>query len=384
MTVCEKIFDKIDELYEQYLNVWEDICNIESPTNCKAGVDAVGRYISAIAEKRGWEVEVFRQSVSGDVVSITMNPHSPLAPITLSGHTDTVHPVGSFGKVPTRRDGDKIYGPGVTDCKGGIVAALLAMDALFESRFTSRPVRLLLQSDEENGSQFSDKATINYICEKSKDSIAFLNLERMANGKACLIRKGILNYEFKITGKEAHAANCATEGANAIAEAAHKILELEKLKDKDGITCSCGVISGGSASNTVPLNCTFKANIRFATQQQLEWVSAYVQEIADTVYVPGCRCEATLLSKRVAMELCDRNIQLLEKMNTIFEQNGFCRLEIGSRNGGSDAADVTVYGIPCVDSIGVMGENIHSIDEYAILRSLAESAKRLASVIYCI
>ena len=84
------------------------------------------------------------------------------------------------------------------------------------------------------------------------------------------------------------------------------------------------------------------------------------------------------------MELCDRNIQLLEKMNTIFEQNGFSRLEIGSRNGGSDAADVTVYGIPCIDSIGVMGENIHSIDEYAILRSLAESAKRLASVIYCI
>ena len=384
MIVCKKIFDKIDELYEHYLNVWEDVCNIESPTDYKVGVDAVGKYISDIAEKRGWEVEVFKQSVSGDVVCITLNPTSPLAPITLSGHTDTVHPVGSFGSIPTKRDETKMYGPGVVDCKGGVIAALLAMDALYECGFTARPVRLLLQSDEENGSQFSDKATINYICEKSKDSVAFLNLERMALGKACLIRKGILNYEFKITGKEAHAASCATEGANAIAEAAHKIIELEKLKDKDGITCSCGVISGGSASNTVPLNCSFKANIRFATQKQLEWVSDHVQKIADTVYVAGCSCETTLLSKRVAMELCDRNIELLEKMNVIFEQNGFSRLEIGSRNGGSDAADVTEYGIPCVDSVGVMGEKLHSIDEYAVLQSLAESAKRMAAVIYCI
>ena len=384
MTACKDIFNKIDELYEHYVKVWEDVCNIESPTNYKAGVDAVGKYISDIAAKRGWEIEVFEQPVSGDVVCITMNPSSPLAPISLSGHTDTVHPVGSFGSIPTKRDETKIYGPGVTDCKGGVVAALLAMDALHESGFTSRPVQLLLQSDEENGSQFSNKETISYICEKAKNSVAFLNLERMARGKACLIRKGILNYEFKITGKEAHAANCATEGANAIAEAAHKILELEKLKDKDGITCSCGIISGGSASNTVPLSCTFKANIRFATQKQLEWVTNHVQEIADTVYVNGCSCELTLLSKRVAMELCDRNIELLEKMNSIFEQNGFSRLEIGSRNGGSDAADVTEYGIPCIDSIGVMGEKLHSIDEYAELQSLAESAKRMAAVICCI
>ena len=305
----EKIFSVIDALKEKYLGILEEVCNIESPTDYKEGIDRVGRYFINLAEKMGWKIEVSLQKVAGDAVCITVNPDAKKPPIAVSGHMDTVHPVGSFGEHPiVRREGERMYGPGVTDCKGGIVAALLAMDALFESGFTSRPVRLLLQSDEENGSQFSDKATINYICEKSKDSIAFLNLERMSNGKACLIRKGILNYEFNITGTEAHAANCATEGANAIAEAAHKILELEKLKDKDGITCSCGVIVGGSASNTVPLNCTFKANIRFATQQQLEWVTSYVQEIADTVYVPGCSCEATLLSKRVAMEFCDRNV----------------------------------------------------------------------------
>ncbi len=47
--------------------------------------------------------------------------------------------------------------------------------------------------------------------------------------------------------------------------------------------------------------------------------------------------------------------------------------------GGSDAAEVTVAGIPCVDSIGVAGDKIHTHDEYGRLSSLAEAAKRIAT-----
>ena len=70
---------------------------------------------------------------------------------------------------------------------------------------------------------------------------------------------------------EAHSSNCATAGANAICEAAHKIIELEKIKDKHGLTCNCSVISGGTTVNTVPGHCEFKANVRFATQEQQAW-----------------------------------------------------------------------------------------------------------------
>lgn len=30
----------VDKLYEEYLKILEDICNIENPTSCKEGVDA--------------------------------------------------------------------------------------------------------------------------------------------------------------------------------------------------------------------------------------------------------------------------------------------------------------------------------------------------------
>ena len=79
--ICAEVFKKIDELNDTYLNVWEQACTIESPTNYKAGVDAVGGFFAKMAEARGWKVEYSRQKISGDVVCITMNPQLDAAPI---------------------------------------------------------------------------------------------------------------------------------------------------------------------------------------------------------------------------------------------------------------------------------------------------------------
>ena len=84
------------------------------------------------------------------------------------------------------------------------------------------------------------------------------------------------------------------------------------------------------------------------------------------------------------MEICERNQRLFDTMNRIYEENGLPVLNVGRRKGGSDAADVTVAGIPCVDSIGVAGGHIHTTAEYAYLESLRDSARRVAAVIYCI
>ena len=71
---------------------------------------------------------------------------------------------------------------------------------------------------------------------------------------AVLERKGILRYRFTIYGKALHSSRCA-EVSNAVAEAAYKIIELEKMKDVGGLTCNCGVISGGTTANTVAEKC---------------------------------------------------------------------------------------------------------------------------------
>jgi len=380
---CKEVFDKIDELCEKYMDVLEDVCNIESPTLYKEGVDKVGAYFIEIAKEHGWEIEIAKQEVSGDAICITMNPEAKLEPVAVSGHMDTVHPVGLFGTPAVRRDEVNMYGPGVTDCKGGVVAAVLAMDALEQCGFQNRPIQLLLQSDEENSSITSNLATINYICEKAKDAVAFLNLEGMKNGGgvAAIQRKGILRYRLHVHGKAVHSSKCY-EGANAVAEAAHKIIRLEEMKNPEGLTCNCGVITGGTVANTVAENCSFLVDIRFATMRELERVKEKVRQIAEETTIPGCTCTIEEISFRPAMELCERNEKLLKKMNEIYAQNGLPILRGVMENSGSDAAYSTIAGIPSIDSIGIEGGRIHSVEEYAVLKSLAESAKRIAAVIY--
>lgn len=377
------VFSAIDARVDTYIQVWQDICNIESPTACKAGVDAVGAYIISLARARGWSVEVFPQPVSGNVVTVTMNPEAKGTPIALSGHMDTVHDIGSFGTPATRIEDGKIFGPGVTDCKGGIVSSLLAMDALDACGYTDRPIKLFLQSDEENGSRTSEKATIGYICKEAQGCAAFLNGEGYKPETLVIGRKGILRYRFSIKGQAVHSADCANGigGINAIAEAAHKILALEQYKDRNGITCNCGLIEGGTVANTVPEHCSFVADFRFRTDAERKQVEAIAKEVAETAYLAGATCELTKISYRVAMEPCARNDALVARMNEIFEKVGFSTLTPRLSNGGSDAADVSVAGIPCVDCVGVSGGHIHGLNEFAYLSSLAESAKRHAAII---
>ena len=165
---CGDLFTRIDELEKEYINFWIDVCKIESPTEYKEGVDRVGRYFMEKAAARGWKIEVQKQPVSGDCICITMNPEVEARPVVFSSHMDTVHPIGFFGEEVVTCDDEKIYGPGVIDCKGGAVAAFHAMAALEDIGLKGRPVMLLLQSDEENSSQFSNKGTVRYMCGKSE------------------------------------------------------------------------------------------------------------------------------------------------------------------------------------------------------------------------
>ena len=380
---CQELFAVIDRMNAEYCSVWEAVCNIESPTAYKAGVDAVGDCFIKMANARGWPVEVLANEKAGNAICITLNPEAKGQAVVFSGHIDTVHPVGLFGTPAVRRDETRMYGPGVMDCKGGVVASFMAMDALEKCGFTVRPVRLIIQTDEETGSKTSDLKTVEFMCAKAKNAAAFLNTEGIQGNTAVLVRKGILRYRFTVSGKAVHSASC-DKGANAIAEAAHKILKLESFKDANTLTCNCGIIEGGTVANTVAEKCSFVADFRFADEADYRKAVQMAEESAEHSEIQGCSCVLEKISFRPAMPLADRNSRLLEKMNEIYGQNSLPRLTARTCLSGSDAAYITEAGIPCVDNLGVDGGNIHSVNEFAYLDSLAASAKRLAAVACCL
>ena len=376
----KNVFSEIDRLKDKYTSFLIDICNIESPTDFKEGVDAVGKFCTDHARSLGFSIEYHREKVSGDAISITMNPEAAAPALVFSAHMDTVHPVGSFGYPPAKLDGDVIKGPGALDCKGGIAIAFLAMEALKECGYNSRPIKLILQSDEEISSVTSNKRTIEFMAKCAEGCVAFINGEgRILKDKITVERKGIIRYEFEVHGVARHSSVCY-DGVSAIAEAAHKIIELEKWKDPDGITCCCGIIEGGTKANTVADLCRFTADIRYKTEAQLDEVKKRVCEIAAKSYIDGSSCTLTVKSERCAMELSDKNVALATRLLEIFESVGLPADGVQSANGGSDAANISRYGIPTVDSLGARGGYLHSPLEYAYVNSIGESAKRYAAI----
>ena len=83
-------------------------------------------------------------------------------------------------------------------------------------------------------------------------------------------------------------------------------------------------------------------------------------------------------------ELADKlyNEDFLAKMNEIYKESDLPELKARAAFGGSDAAYTTNAGIPTVDNLGTEGDRLHSVEEFIYLKSLVESAKKIAAVCY--
>lgn len=378
--MTQKVFEQIDKLKDKYINMLVDICNIESKSNDKEGVDKVGDYLCAVAQDMGYTIRKKEFERAGNVYSFTLNPDAPGKPVSISGHMDTVFEKGVFGYPPTRIEGDIIYGPGVQDCKGGIVQGLLAMEALKNCGYTERPVKMILQSDEEVSSELSEGKSLEFMVEEARDSVAFLNSEPHKKGFITVGRKGIIKKKIVIEGRACH-AGYYVDGISAVREAAYKIIELEKGSDVNGITFNCGVVNGGTVPNIIPDRCEISLEYRFKTSAQMAEAYEKLTRVVNTSYVEGTKSHLVDISERKAMERTESNERLAELVNSVSEKYGFGSLVPFESPGGADAAYTTDAGIPSVDSLGLEGAYIHSTREMAMLSSMPRMAKLMAAFI---
>lgn len=378
MVTLEKINEQIENLYPKYVDFWVKLCNIESPSNYKAGVDQVGNAILDFVKDFGLETEVLKLENSGNPLFLTLKGNKNSPPVCLTAHMDTVFPVGSLQKSPTRIQDDVLYALGSADCKGGIISCIMSLEVIKNLVALDKDVVLLFNSEEENSGLGSNKQAIKAICEKAKNAVACFNLEmnRLPNS-LCLERKGILSVKFVVNGIEAHAGYCYNMGSSAILEASRKIIELEKYKDENGITISCGKISGGTKSNVVPKYCEFELDIRFFNQEQKLQVLEILDNISKTSFIEGTTCSYSIITSREPMSNSKKNYDLLDKINAIYKNYGLEPYGSHKTSGGSDCGELTTFGVPTIDCLGVKGFNIHNEKEHAILSSLKDSVRRI-------
>ena len=369
----------VERLLPEYLQFWRDICMMETPSRDKDALNKQADFIEAFGKARGFCVTRKSYERAGDTLLIELTGDEDKAPVALLAHMDTVHEKGAFGTPPVREENGILYGPGVFDCKGGIAVCLLAMQTLAEMGVSHRTVKLILNSDEENGT-FAGKDGIAFIKESASGACAAFNAEAGRADSLTVGRKGIISATIKVCGIAGHAGNAYFSSASAIREAAHKIIELEAQSDED-VTYNCGIVRGGSACNIVPAECEIIADIRFWNAAQQKRALAVLEQVTQHVHIEGCTATWELNSVRPAMEHTAENEVLFEMVREVANTLKLDPLLGLTRGGGSDSAYTVEMGIPTVCSMGTVGRYEHTVREEADIHTLAERALLMAACI---
>ncbi len=297
--------------------------------------------------------------------------------VALMAHMDTVHPVGRFGGEVFRRDGDKIYGPGVYDCKGGTAVAILVLSTLQRLGYRKRQLRLILSGDEEVGHSLSKGGGCQVYATAAFGCAAAFNCKSgLLSGDVIYRRKGGGIVTITVHGVSAHAGKEPEKGASAICEAARKILKIEELSDPNRVLFNYGIVKGGTTSNAIPDLCEFSVGLRFPTNQDLEDALKALQKICDDNVDSRVHAEMEMKTVFKAMEPVAGTEQLLHLYQDACEQLGFSRPQPVYSGGCSDASYVTMLGIPVLCGVGVRGDASHTVNEYAVASSLTEQAKK--------
>lgn len=320
-----------------------------------------------------------RAEAHADALKITCRPDAPLQ-VVLTGHYDTVFPAGSgFQTVVTRADG-ALNGPGIADMKGGISVLLAALEA-----FETHPDRervgwtVLLSPDEEIGSP----ASAPLLAELGARGHVGMTYEpALADGTLAGERKGSGNYHLIVTGKAAHAGRAFHEGANAVAGAAIIAARLHALNGvREGVTINVAKISGGGALNVVADNAVVRFNVRVPDAQSSAWVSETVQQIAAEPPFPGLTLDLHGGMTRAPKPMDASQTALFEAVK---ETGALLDQAIAWKPSGGvcEGNNLHAAGLPNIDTLGVLGGDIHSDQEFAWPDSFVARA-RLSALILC-
>ena len=296
--------------------------------------------------------------------------------ILISGHMDTVHPVGTLEVLPFRREGDICYGPGIMDMKGGNYASVEAIRQLARAGLqTPLPVTVLFTPDEEVGTP-STRELIE--AEAARNRYVLVPEPARDDGGAVIGRYAIARFNLRTVGKPSHAGARLADGRSAIAAMARRILDIEAMTGED-CTFSVGVIHAGQWVNCVSSHCEAQALTMAKTQQDLDDGVARLMKLAGEA--DGVDFQVTRGVTRPVWEPDQPGtMHMYEVARGIAKEIGF-DLTAASAGGGSDGNFTGNLGIPTLDSIGVRGKGLHTLNEHIEVSSLVERARLMAGLL---
>lgn len=371
-----------DTLTDEVLQGIRTWIEIESPSDYPEGMKRMADRVEADYRAIGASVErIAGRDGFGDHVLATDSRLCPTDAaegpgVLILSHIDTVHPVGTLaGPLPFRTDGDRAFGPGAEDMKGGAYLAMAALRQLHrEGRRTHLPIRHLLVSDEEMGSPTSRE----HIEREAKRAHYVLVTEpARSGGKIVTARKGVGQYTIVAKGTAAHSGVEHHLGRSAIREIAHQIEALEAMTDYDsGLTLNVGIVQGGGRINVVPDYARIDVDVRLPNAEIGEMIDARIRALKPRD--PDVALEISGGINRPGYAKSPEIAALYEHARAIAADIGFDLQDL-STGGGSDG-NFTAAHAPTLDGLGVDGDGGHTLEERLYISSIEPRLRLLAGL----
>jgi succinyl-diaminopimelate desuccinylase len=293
--------------------------------------------------------------------------------VILHGHLDVV-PARPEQFVP-RIEGDRLFGRGAYDMKGGLAAMMVAARDLAEQDAVR--VHLVVVSDEE-----SDEITqrgSDYLVEQGYTG-DFAITGEPTDLHIGVQAKGVLAMRIEVSGKSAHGST-PWLGDNAVLKAIDIFRQIESMPFSresseffDRPSISLGRIIGGDVINKVPDLCAMDVDVRYLPGQDPERILEGVRAIPD-VHVAKVFTRAPAIVER-----SNPYVQLLA--SAVAEGTPAERISVG-RDGASDAISFIEAGVPAVE-FGPEGAGHHGPEEWVSIPSLSRYRAALVEFVHLI
>lgn len=344
------------------------LVNIDSPADHAAGLNQIQGILSTKLKSMGAEIRTI-PSPRGSYNIVATFTGTGTGKLLLMAHVDTVFKVGAAKERPFRIQGDRAYGPGVSDDKGPVLTGLYAIKLLQDSGFKDyAKITYLLNVDEEIGSP-SSKELIKELAQQHDYAICLEG--GRSNDGVVSFRKGISYLQIEAKGRASHAGNAPEKGVNALLELVEQIPALARLADPDkGTTVSFTVFQSGDKTNVIPDQALAKADIRVLLPEEMDRLEKEAAEVVTHKLLPESQIKLTITRGRPPFPQNAATDALIEKAQVVYQEIGKT-LSVAGSGGGSDGNYTASVGTPTLDSLGFVGGGAHGVNEYMEIKSIA-------------
>lgn len=345
---------------------------IESGTMDAPGLARMVDYAEGRLKALGLQVDRRKTSGRSDLLVGTLRG-SGQRKLMLMAHLDTIYWPGTLASQPIRQEGNKLYGPGIADDKGGAALILHALAILKDAGWKDyATLTVLFNGDEESGSGGSGE-TIAQLAAEHDVVLSYEPTAAMQPG-VLLAAAGVTELHMTVKGRAAHAGAAPQLGRNALLEASHQVLQTADIaKGIPGAQLNWTTLSAGKVRNQIPDQAEAIADVRLtAPDAQDKLVAALKAKVAERSLVPDTEISFRVGAGRPPFVGDARTRALAEQARAIHAELGAAGgaplTLVPGTGGGTDAGYAARSGKAIVlESLGAPGWGYHAKDEYVDL-----------------